>query len=115
MENYDKASEYMDVAANSSGTAVKKYEAYLDSIAAKSEAFKASFQELSSTIIDSDLIKGTFDAGTGILGFLNAVIKTMGTVPTAAGVGGIVSFFKSLGEPKMTGFYCAYSLLEDAA
>ena len=45
MENYGTAMEYMDIAADSAGTASEKYEAYLDSIEAKSQAFSGAVPE----------------------------------------------------------------------
>lgn len=98
MENYETAMGYMDTAANSAGTAAEKYEAYLEGIEAKSQAFQAQFQKLSSTIVNSDLVSGVFDAGTGILGFLDAVISKIGVVPTAGIAGGIGSFVQYVRE-----------------
>lgn len=98
MENYETAMGYMDTAANSAGTAAEKYEAYLDGIEAKSQAFQAQFQKLSSTIVSSDLVSGVFDAGTGILGFLDAVISKIGVIPTAGVAGGIGSFVQYVRE-----------------
>lgn len=100
MENYGTAMEYMDIAADSAGTASEKYEAYLDSIEAKSQAFQAQFQKLSASIVNSDLVSFTYDAGTGILGFLDAVISKIGITPVAGGVGGIAAFVKYIRDLK---------------
>lgn len=94
MENYGTAMEYMDIAADSAGTASEKYEAYLDGIEAKSQKFQAQFQKLSASIVNSDLVSFTYDAGTGILGFLDTVISKIGITPVAGGVGGIAAFVK---------------------
>lgn len=93
IENYDSAMEYMNVAANSAGNASEKYNAYLDSIDAKTESFKATFQQLSADVVNSELVKGTLDTGTGILGFLDSVAKkagTLGIIGTGAGITSIV-------------------------
>lgn len=93
IENYDSAMEYMNVAANSAGNASEKYNAYLDSIEAKTESFKAAFQQLSADVVNSELVKGTLDTGTGILGFLDSVAKkagTLGIIGTGAGITSIV-------------------------
>lgn len=93
IENYDSAMEYMNVAANSAGNASEKYNAYLDSIEAKTESFKATFQQLSADVVNSELVKGTLDTGTGILGFLDSVAKkagTLGIIGTGAGITSIV-------------------------
>ena len=93
IENYDSAMEYMNVAANSAGNASEKYNAYLDSIAAKTESFKAAFQQLSADVVNSELVKGTLDTGTGILGFLDSVAKkagALGIIGTGAGITSII-------------------------
>lgn len=115
MENYDTAAQYAEIAANSTGNATQKYNAYLDSIQAKSESFTAQFQQLSSSVVNSELIKGTFDAGTGILGFLDKLINTVGLLPTLTSAAGIGTFIKNIGQPKWTGCDWAYLLREDAA
>ena len=93
IENYDSAMEYMNVAANSAGNASEKYNAYLDSIEAKTESFKAAFQQLSADVVNSELVKGTLDTGTGILGFLDSVAKkagALGIIGTGAGITSII-------------------------
>lgn len=115
MENYDDALRYTSVAANSAGTATQKYEAYLDSIGAKTEAFQAQFQDLSSVVFDSDLIKGAVDTGTGLLGWLTKLIDTIGIVPTLTGAAGLGAFVKNIGQPKLTGCDWAYPPLEEAS
>lgn len=115
MENYDTATQYAEIAANSTGNATQKYNAYLDSIQAKSESFTAQFQQLSSSVVNSELVKGTFDAGTGILRFLDFLIDKVGLIPTLSGAAGIGAFIKNIGQPKLTGCDRAYLLREDAA
>lgn len=87
MEKYGEATEYATVATNSAGTALDKYEnSYLKSVEASQEKFNAQFEQLSTTIWNSDFIKGAFDAGTGILGFITATIDGLGSIPTLAAV-----------------------------
>lgn len=58
MENYATALEYANVAETSQGTAEYKYgAAYLDSIEAKFEALKTSWQKFSMALLNSDVIK----------------------------------------------------------
>lgn len=82
MNGYGKALEYAGVAANSSGTALKKYEIVEDSIEAKSKKFTATLEELASTVLDSDLIKGAIDFGSGFLGTLTEIIKALNKTKT---------------------------------
>ena len=44
MENYGKAKEYMNIAANSDGAAEQKFGYYLDSLEAKTQSLKASLE-----------------------------------------------------------------------
>ena len=45
------------------------------------QQFQATFQSLSTSILDSELVKGTVDFGSGILSFLNTLISKLGTLP----------------------------------
>lgn len=84
---------------NSQGSAIAEYEKWLESIEAKQQQFAAQFQALSVQIIDSDLVSGVIDAGTGILGFLTKVVETLGTIPTLAGAAAAALSFKNKGKP----------------
>ena len=76
MENYGDALNYANVAATSSGTAESKFDAaYLDSIEAKVNALTAAWEQFSSTIIESDFIKGTVDALKTLLSVINSVFS----------------------------------------
>lgn len=83
MDNYGQAMEYAEIAADSAGTALDKYEnSYLASVEAAQNRFTAQFEALSKTILDSGLITGTYDTGTGILGALTSIVDTLGSIPT---------------------------------
>lgn len=87
MDNYGQAMEYAEIAASSAGTALDKYEnSYLVSVEAAQNRFTAQFGLLSKAILNSDLITNTYDAGTGLLGFLTDITETLGTIPTLATV-----------------------------
>ena len=64
MQNFPKAQEYMQIATDSSGESMRKYEAYTESAAGKIENFKNSFQTLSTTVLNSDIFKGVIDSGS---------------------------------------------------
>ena len=60
---------------------------------------KASWQELSNTILSSDFLKGLVDAGNGFLNILNFIIEKIGTIPTLIGaVTAGLSLGKNVGE-----------------
>lgn len=74
MENYGDALNYASIAANSLGTAENKYNAaYLDSIDAKLNTLKASWQEFSMLILDSDIVKSGADFLNWIVQILNKI------------------------------------------
>lgn len=92
MQNYSKAQEYMQIATDSSGESLKKYEAYTDSAKGKLEGFKNSFQTFSTTTLDSDMFKGVIDGGTVFLNILTKIIDVGGGLPAmAASIAGIMS------------------------
>lgn len=102
MQNYSQAEKYIETANNSSGESLKKYEAYQNSIQGKTEKLKATFQELSTTIVNSDLFKGLIDGGTELISVLTKIIDVGGGIPALfASIGGF-AFFKNLDKPEIT-------------
>ena len=77
LENFSIAEEVVKSAADSSGSALKENEKYLDSINGKIAEFKATFEELSMTLIDSDFVKQVIEFGTGLLNVLNVLAKVI--------------------------------------
>jgi len=76
MENYGTALEYEAVAAESAGTANKKYtEAYLDSIEARKNAMTAAYESLSQTILNSEAIKTAYEWITVIINALDYLLN----------------------------------------
>lgn len=95
MANYDKAMAYSEEAANSSGSAMKRYDVYLDSLEAKITRLQNAFQSLSTTVVNSDFAKGLVDAGTTIVTLLDAIIEHVGLLNTIIIGKGIHSFVKN--------------------
>lgn len=80
LENFNVAEDVVKTAANSAGSALKENEKYLDSINGKIAEFKATFEELSMTLIDSDFVKQVIELGTGLLNVLNVLAKVIDKV-----------------------------------
>ena len=80
LENFNVAEDVVKTAANSAGSALKENEKYLDSINGKIAEFKATFEELSMTLIDSDFVKQVIEFGTGLLNVLNVLAKVIDKV-----------------------------------
>ena len=77
MSNYETALGYAETAANSAGTAIKKYEAYTNSVTGAVQGLKAAFEELSLASLDSDIVIDMVNFGTGILDVLNSVMSVV--------------------------------------
>ena len=82
IENFDMAKEVVKSASNASGSALEENEKYLDSINGKISLYQASFEKLSSTVVNSDFVKGFIDFGANTLETLNGITESLGTMPT---------------------------------
>lgn len=82
MENYSLTQRYTQLAQQSSGQAMKSYEAYQDSLEGKIQGLKNSFQGLSDTALDTDLFTGLVEGGTSALDFLDGFIDKVGLLGT---------------------------------
>lgn len=67
MTNFESAISATATAMDSAGSSTRENAAYMDSLEAKVGNLKNTFQELSTSVIDSDLVKGILDlANTGL-------------------------------------------------
>lgn len=71
MENYSRAMELSETAANSSGIALKKYDAYVESLDGKINRLKANIEGLTLNIIDDKAIKNIITANANIVAFVD--------------------------------------------
>ena len=78
MLNMEDAFAATEVSMNSAGSAMEENEKVMDSVAGKSAKLSASFQKMSSTLIDTGLIKWLLDAANGLTNF----ISIGGGIPT---------------------------------
>lgn len=72
LNNWKTAVEATTTAMNSQGSAAKENERVLDSIQGHLQKLKSAWEELSTTVVDSDLIKIVVDLGTALLNFANS-------------------------------------------
>ena len=104
-ENYGKAIAYAGASAQSSGVAMEKFQTVTSGIDSSIASFTAQFEDFSTTIMNSDFVKGTIDTGTGLLGAITAILDGLNTVPVLAGIAAAaLSKTKNVGKPKTTGF-----------
>lgn len=83
LTNMKDAEAALKKSVTSEGSALKEHEKVMDSIQAKQKAFQAQYQALANSILNSDLIKGMYDGGTGLLGWLTKATELAGGLPVA--------------------------------
>jgi TP901 family phage tail tape measure protein len=98
MNNYSKATEYATVASEANGTAMQKMATYTESIEAKQKKLTAATEGFSNALINSELIKFSYDSGTGILGFLTTLTDKLGALPVLATAAAAALSFKNQGS-----------------
>lgn len=74
-----------EASINSEKSAQQEQDRWMDSIQAKQQQFQSQFQQFSTDFINSNLVKGVVDSGTGLLGFLDGAIKKFGAIQTLVG------------------------------
>lgn len=93
LNNMATAEAALQTANNSSGSALKENEKYLNSIDGRISVLKANFQNLWSNAIDSSIIKFFIDLGTSIL----KIVDNVGLLNTAIGAFTVVASLKGAG------------------
>lgn len=81
LNNFKVAEDSLKSAVNSFGSATQENERYLDSIAGKSAQLQAAFEQLSNTLLNSDVIKFFLDLGIGATDAANGVAELTGVLP----------------------------------
>lgn len=81
IQNWSTVEDVIKSTQNAAGSADAENAKYLDSIQGKLAQFQAQFQSASTSVLDSGFVKGTIDAGSGILGFFNTLIDKVGVLP----------------------------------
>lgn len=81
IQNFQIAEDSLEKAQNSAGSAMKENDKYMSSIQGKLTKFQATFEVLSNDLLDSDLVKGVVDIGTGALDAVDGFVKLAGAIP----------------------------------
>lgn len=84
LNNFKVAEDSLKSAVNSFGSATEENERYLDSIAGKTAQLQAAFEQLSNTLLNSDVIKFFLDLGIGATDAANALVELTGVLPILA-------------------------------
>ena len=82
--NFKDAEKAATTAAESSGSALKENEKYLNSIQGKMDQLKATFEDLSRKALSSEFVKGIVDSGSSLLNILDKITETIGGLPAVA-------------------------------
>ena len=101
IQNWSTVEDVIESTKNATGSADAENAKYLDSIQGKLAQFQAQFQSASTSVLDSGLVKGTIDAGSGILGFFNTLIDKAGVIPGL--ITPIASLFMSMNGKGLIG------------
>lgn len=83
MENFDIAQNVLTSSLESAGSAMQEYNTYLEGIEAKTNQFKAAFEALSTTVVNSDFLKGIIEFGTKAISVLDNIIQSLGGIGSA--------------------------------
>lgn len=98
LTNFKDAEAALQTASGASGSALKENEKYLDSINGKMAKFRAVFEDLSQSMIDSDLFKSIIDLATKFINVIDGIADVMGPLPIVLSAAGIAmsAFGKNL-------------------
>jgi TP901 family phage tail tape measure protein len=80
LENFKIAEEALGVATRSSGSALAENEKHLESITGKISQFQSAWQALSTTIVNSTLVKVIVDFGTALISAIDSTAKFVGSL-----------------------------------
>lgn len=99
LNNFSVAEDAMKQAANATGSALAENAKYLDSIQGRLAQLDASFQSLSTHVLDSGIVKYTVSFLTTIVKITDNITKLSGALPPiAAAVSGILSIMQANGK-----------------
>lgn len=85
LESFNIAEDTMKELENSAGSAAKENQKYLDSIEGRLQKFRATYESLATTVVNSDLLKIGVSAGTVLLSLVDELTETFGSLPAIIG------------------------------
>lgn len=91
MENWKNVEKAVRSATNSIGSAEAQNKKHLESLSGSTEKFQASLERLSTTVVNSELLKFFIDLGTTGLSAINKLSDSIN--PLLISLGGLTSFF----------------------
>ena len=99
VENFEEAEKVLDTSLSAIGSAAEENEKYLASIEGRIQSLLISFEELSTGILDSGLVKSAIEFLTNIVNLLNSINDFGGGdgVAILASVAGLSTLFSRSG------------------
>lgn len=79
LEQFATAQDAVTTSLDSTGSAARENDKVLDSVEGKLNAFKRAFEQLSTTVVNSDLLKFLISAGTILLKFIQGPLSLFNT------------------------------------
>lgn len=96
LDNVEIIKKAYATANDSDGSAKRELENYQKGIEYSLDKFKATFQELSTNTLDSDVFKFVIDSGTALVAVLNEIVKVGGGIPAIFATIGSIKLFQNL-------------------
>lgn len=103
LNNFDQAEKALNAAQTSAGSAMTEHQRWLESIEASEAKAAAAFEEFSTKLVNSDIVKGFYDTETSVVGFLTKLIDlTDSAIPLVTTLGaGLLSLKGNIGISKV--------------
>lgn len=101
LNNFSVAEDAMKQALNSSGSAMRENETYMQSLQAKLNQLDSAFQKFSTDLMKSDIPKFFVDLATVFVDGADSAVKFAGALPTlTAAISGVLSVMQMSGKLK---------------
>lgn len=101
LNNFSVAEDAMKQALNSSGSAMRENQMYMDSLQAKLNQLDSAFQKFSTDLMKSDIPKFFVDLATVFVDGADNAVKFAGALPTlTAAISGVLSVMQMSGKLK---------------
>lgn len=101
LNNFSVAEDAMKQALNSSGSAMRENQTYMDSLQAKLNQLDSTFQKFSTDLMKSDIPKFFVSLATVFVDGADSAVKFAGALPTlTAAISGVLSVMQMSGKLK---------------
>lgn len=101
LNNFSVAEDAMKQALNSSGSAMRENQTYMDSLQAKLNQLDSAFQKFSTDLMKSDIPKFFVSLATVFVDGADSAVKFAGALPTlTAAISGVLSVMQMSGKLK---------------